>query len=154
LAHSDLCSVAECRTRHYQQPGPARFQRSPLCLHIGCRQQRLRLRRTWPELVVQHRDELGHADRALPDDASCARDCRQSGCEEEHPAVAWDVPGQYAALHRVAHQRGAHSRRAYILPGLKPWADSRTPALAAWAALLTKEKNRHGRKEKSLEYTN
>ena len=44
-----------------RQSRPARVHRDTLCVHLRRRQQRLGFRRSGHQLVVQHRDGLGHA---------------------------------------------------------------------------------------------
>ena len=54
------------------QSRPARFLRDPLLVYLRRGQQRLGLRGAGNQLVVQHRDGLGHAHRPLPHDDSGA----------------------------------------------------------------------------------
>ncbi len=86
------------------------------------------------QLVVQHRDGLGHAHRPLPHDDSGARAGRQSGAEEERAALARHLPCEHAAVHRAAGRRGPHRRRAHLLPGAEPGTDAGTPAAARLAS--------------------
>ncbi len=124
LADRDLRLVAQCGAGDHDQCRSARSQRSSLCIHLGRGKQWLRIRWARTELVVQHHDRLGHADRALPDDAASACARRKSCAEEKRSAFPGNLPCEHPAVHRAACRRGAHSGRAHFLPGAEPWTDS------------------------------
>ena len=78
---------------------------------------------TTQHALVQHRGRLHHADWPLPDDHPHAGDCRQSGAQEVCSAVAGDVSGDHAAVHRASDRRDPDRRRVDILPGAQPGTD-------------------------------
>ena len=120
----------------HQQSRSSWIQRNPLLLCFGRRQQRLGIRGPGNELVVQHRDELGHAHRQIPHDDSGSGPGRQSGAKEECAALARNFPGEHTVVRHPAHRCRVDHRRAHILPGVEPGADSGTPAAADRQSLL------------------
>ena len=103
-------------------PGPHGFTPDSLRLHLQAWQQRLRFRRAQRETRsgTTRRGRNDHADRPVPDDYSHAGDRRQSGEKEIGSAIAGNISGDHAAVHRASGRRDGDCGRAYIFPGAEP----------------------------------
>jgi K+-transporting ATPase ATPase A chain len=102
--------------------GTARSARpvgNPLCLHVGGRQQRLRLWRPdsantpWYNTTLGIAMLLGRFAYVVPVLAIAG----SIAAKVKTPAVRRHVPHPYAALRRPADRHHPHSRRPAVLPG-------------------------------------
>ena len=82
---------------------PARVLRNPLCLYVGCGQQRLGFRRPdWQYALVQHHARHRHADGPLPGHHPGACDRRLAGHQEDGSGLGRHLPDGWPALRRPA----------------------------------------------------
>ena len=110
------------------QPRRARFQRGAVCLLVGGRQQRQRVRRIRREhAVLQHRAGHLHVLRALLADDPGAGAGRFAGGQETHARQRGQHGDAYPAVRHLADRHGHPGRCAVLCAGAGAGAGDRTP---------------------------
>ncbi len=99
-----------------------------VCLCLGDRQQRQRLRRTVRQHAVLELDPgLGDVHRPLPDDHPDARHRRVAGGEEDRSDIRRHLSHRRRAVRRPGGRGDPDHRRADLPAFTRPWADRRAP---------------------------
>ncbi len=117
LGFTALAVVLPAGTGAHGQRRPARLLRGAVCLHLGHRQQRQRLRRPVRQRAVLERHAgPGDVHRPLPDDHADAGDRRLAGAEEDRAGLGRHLPDRQPAVRRPGGRRDRDHRRPDLLP--------------------------------------
>ena len=125
-----------------RRPGqcrPARLQRDPLCLHLGRRQQRQRLRRPHRPTRSSTTRTLAHRDAGRPlrrSSCRCWPSPARSPPSARPPASAGTFPTHGGAVRRPAGRRGADRGRPHLPAGAGARPDRRALRAARRHAVL------------------
>ncbi len=128
LVLAGISSVEGFRHLQHQQRRPARPYANALCVHVDGGKQWFGVWRIERKhSLVQPGWRGNHVGRAFFHDHPHAGDCGKSCKKEICSAIAGHVSGNHSVVQRFAGRRDSHRRRTDIFPGLKPWANTRTP---------------------------
>ncbi len=109
--------LSVCNGSH-QQSRPARLHRSPLCLHVANRKQRIGVRGAgFQHAVLQSHWRRRDVRRPVLDDHPGDGDCRIARRQKVDTGVGRDFSDDRRVVHRPGRRRHRHHRRPHLLPG-------------------------------------
>ncbi len=149
LVPTAIAAVMPAGTGDAQQRRPARLLRDPLRVHVDQREQRLRVRRSRAEPVLQLADRHQHDVRPLRVIMPALALAGALAGKKAVPEGAGTFTTHSADLRRAADRRDRHRRRADVFAGRRARPDRRTPAHPARKDVLMLSQRRLDRRPKA-----